>query len=142
MIVVRGLRGSGKTAELACISRAIGYPIVTCSYGSRDYIRQRFQANAIAFDELVKLRYDKVLVDEPETILKSPAFKKMMEKVGEDLIYNTVLDSVTIHAVAMDVVGFDTEHAGLIKAVHKFDMNEAVPLGKLDFLISYIRKNI
>lgn len=51
-------------------------------------------------------------------------------------------NSVTIHAVAIDVVGFDTEHIGLIKTVHKFDMCEAVPLGKLDFLMSYIRKNI
>lgn len=142
MIVVRGLRGSGKTSELACISKATGYPIVTCSFGSRDYIIQRFRANAIAFDELKKLRYDKVLVDEPELILRSPAFEKMVKMRGEDLVYEAILSGVTIHAVTANVVGFDTGHVGLIKAVHVFDTVGAVPLGKLDFLMSYIRKNI
>ena len=142
MIVIRGLRGSGKTSELASISRATCYPILTCSYGSRDYIRQRFMANAIAFDELKKLRYDRVLVDDPEAIIKSPAFQNMVEKRGEDLVYDSILNGVAIHAITMNMIGFDTEHVGLIKVVHSFDMDGVVPIGKLDFLLSYIKNNI
>ena len=142
MIVIRGLRGSGKTSELASISRSTGYPILTCSYGSRDYIRQRFMANAIAFDELKKLRYDRVLVDEPEAIIKIPAFQKMVEKRDEDQVYDSILNGVTIHAITINMIGFDTEHVGLIKTVYSFDMDGAVPIGKLDFLLSYIKNNI
>lgn len=142
MIVVRGLRCSGKTSELACLSRATGYPILTCSFGTRDYIRQKFQVNAIALDELKKLRYERVLIDEPEAIVKSPFFQEMIKKRDEDLVYDAVLGSVFVHAITMDVVGFDTERVGLIKAVHKFDMDHPVSLGRLDFLLSYIRNNI
>lgn len=143
MIVVRGLRGSGKTTELAGISRATGYPILVSSFGIRDYIRQKYGVNVITVDELKKLRYDRVIVDEPEMIISCRNYAQMTSLRDEDSIFDSILKGVEIHAISVNSLGFDTFHKGVIKVVHNVDIpKELCCLGKLDELISHIKNNL